>query len=517
MFSYISAGQKKLNDLQVSVSTEMVSQNYSGIARESSRLLNLETTSSITTRFSENNSLMQGRLKMVDTALDSIDTVMRDFRHVLNDEGIADPPDESQINKMQEAAFRALEDIEYFLNSKLNGRYLFSGSQVSTKPVDLGLTSLEDFQARFDGSGVTYPTTRDAHLEQFEMSQDSLGATNWLTFERDSTGAGGASRITSTTAEFSNIAVGTTLTIAGTPGGDNDTTVTVAAVGGGGTYIDVVSEYFQTEPALITDPPVAATLSLPEDATLDATATLDPVVTGGLRFAAGPNPGDPETLTATTAGSLADLTPGSTFSVTGSANNDGTYTVLDNDGTTITIDSKKLVDSGAIVAGSLTASSYYRGDSVSVDHAVDKQRNITTDLNAIDPSFEKAIRAMGLIAQGDFATEGGLDQNVDRIQQAKYLISSAIDSVVSGSAPFGMEANGSMESVRIEIGFQQVVLRDALDLQTELVGRYETEASDIEMVDTMEAVAKLLDQSTALEASMHALSRVSKLSLVNYL
>ena len=45
------------------------------------------------------------------------------------------------------------------------------------------------------------------------------------------------------------------------------------------------------------------------------------------------------TLTASNAGSLTNLTQGSTFSITGSANpsNDGTYTVLKNDGTTATV------------------------------------------------------------------------------------------------------------------------------------------------------------------------------------
>ncbi len=509
MLGFLNAGQEKLKVLQTSVSTGMVSQTYAGLGGDTSRLLSLETTKSITVRFSENNALMQGRLKMVDTAVSSVDKAMRDFREVLVSEGGADPLDETNVARMQEAAFRALENMEMFLNTEVDGRYLFSGSQVTTEPVDFGLTTLEDFQARYDGARVSYPTTREAHLERFSIADDGAGNAAWLTFERDSTGTGGPGRINGAGAQFANIAPGTTITLSGTPGGNNDGTFTVAAVDPGGAYIDVVSEYFVNE---VTN---AATIT-------DADGTLlDNAALGDLTFATGPFQSDPDTVSATTAGSLASLTPGSTFTVSGSTSNDGTYTVLANDGTTMTIESKKLVGQGlpgfSEVAGTVSASSYYAGDTVAHRHAVNDQRGLSQDLTAIDPAFEKAIRAMGLIAQGTFGSEGGLDANPRRVQDALYLMNSAIEKVVNGPPPFGAEKAGNIDDVRIEIGFQQVVLQDALDLQKELIGRYEMQTVDLEQVDTMEAVTKLLDQSTALEASMQALSRVRQLNLVNFL
>ena len=66
--------------------------------------------------------------------------------------------------------------------------------------------------------------------------------------------------------------------------------------------------------------------------------TLTPATYGNLSFSYSSTSGQP-TISASNAGSLANLSQGSTFSVTGAANasNDGTYTVVSNDGTNMTV------------------------------------------------------------------------------------------------------------------------------------------------------------------------------------
>jgi flagellin-like hook-associated protein FlgL len=496
--------QQRAYDLQLQVSTEKVSQDYTGIARQTGHLLNIENSRDTLERFARNNEMMETRLDLVATTVEGARTTIHDFRNMLLDIGTGTPLDDVHIDDLQAAAFRALRDLETHLNTEVDGRYVFAGGRVTTEPVEFNLTSLADFQATYDGATVKYAETRDAALERFSLSADAAGNVNWLIFEADPGGTGGPSRITATTAEFANIAPGTTITLSGTPGGVNDGTFTVGAVGGGGTTIDLVTRKF------VNEGPVGATLTAPDD------ISLSPAATGGLTFASGAT----DTVTASTAGSLATIPVGSAFTVSGSAGNDGTYTVLANDGTTVTIAAKKLIDQGAPaaeVAGTVAAASYYRGDSVTLSHRVDQNRDFDIDLTAIHPGFEKAIRAIAIIAQGVQGSEGGLDQNLGRIDDAIALLNNALDRNVDDPPPYGPELDGTIERAQMDIGYQQVLIHDTNERHKELIATLENRVADIENADPTEAITKLLDQSRALEASYQAISRVRQLSLTDYL
>ena len=54
---------------------------------------------------------------------------MRDFRAVLLDLAANQPLDEAHISDVQDWAFRALKDMESYLNTEVNGRFLFAGSR----------------------------------------------------------------------------------------------------------------------------------------------------------------------------------------------------------------------------------------------------------------------------------------------------------------------------------------------------------------------------------------------------
>jgi len=493
--------QQRLHDLEVQVSSEKVSQDYTGIARQSGHLLNIENSRDILERFSRNNEMMETRLDLVATTVEGARTTIHDFRKMVLDIGIGTPLDDVHIDDLQAAAFRALKDLEVYLNTEVDGRYVFAGGRVTTEPVEFNLTSLADFQATYDGATVKYAETRDAALERFSLSADAAGNGNWLIFEADPGGIGGPSRITATTPEFANIAPGTTITLSGTPGGINDGTFTVEAVGGGGTTLDLVTRKF------VAEGPVGATLTAPDD------TTLLPAATGGLTFASGAT----DTVTAGTAGSLAAIPVGSAFTVSGSANNDGTYTVLANDGTTITIAAKKLADQGPGATGTVAAASYYRGDSVVLTHRVAQNRDFDIDLTAIHPGFEKAIRAIGIIAQGVRGSEGGLDQNLERIDDAISLLNNALDRVGDDPPPYGPELDGTIELMQMDIGYQQVLIHETNERHKQFIATLENQAANVENADPLESITKLLDQSRALEASYEAISRIRQLSLTDYL
>lgn len=491
--------QQRIVEGQVQVTSEKVSQTYAGIGTEAQRLVNLETTSAALERFTRNNDAMQLRLDTTATVLDGAKEVIRDFRNALDTFNSSGVKTEAAVQDIQEWAFRSLQSMQALLNTQADGRYVLSGARVQTPPVDLNLTSLSQFQADYDGAGTAYPTTRDAHLEKFSISDDGAGNANWLYFERTN-GGSGLSRVTSTTAQFANVSVGTRIEISGTA--SNDGFYTVSAVNGGGTSVDLVTEQFTDEG------PVAVTVTYPDPNDPYTILTVTDTVT--FNRAAG-------TMTGT--GALDDIPAGSAFTVAGSTNNNGTYTV-DTAGDPLTIVMKRLTDEGAAAAevdGTISADNYYNGDEVDLTHRVDTDRSITLDLNAVDPAFEKAIRAMSIIAQGVYGTEGGLDQNAQRVNQARYLLGSALDRTVIGTPPFGTELTSNIETLEQRVGFNQVLVDATNESHRKFIGFLDESVADIENVNPTEAITRLLDDTRALEASYQALARIRELSLSNYL
>jgi flagellin-like hook-associated protein FlgL len=411
--------QKRVHQLEMEVATGKVSFDYAGISRQSLRLLRLEASHEQLQRFVANNTGMQTRLEVTKTTVEGLRETVRDFRRTLLDLGGGKPLEPQTIEDLQGWAFRALLDMQSYLNTDVDGRFLFAGGRVDAPPVDLGLTTLADFQARFDGSGVVYPPTRASHVE--------------------------------------------------------------------------------------TD------------------LSLAPAVTGGLTMTG------TDTITAANPGSFARLKVGMTITLSGSAlSNDGTYTVVSSNGSdqiTIagamtagpaTINVVNAVNNGAEAAATISAGDYYAGDTVALTHRVDNDRFFNLDLTAIDPAFEKAIRAMGIIAQGALGTPGGLDQNMVRIDQAIELVNSALDRA-AGGAPFGAEIAGNLEQVTMDLGFHELMIGDALERHEQIIASLENGIADIENVETVEAVTRLIDQSQALEASYQAIARVNRISLTQFL
>ena len=224
------------------------------------------------------------------------------------------------------------------------------------------------------------------------------------------------------------------------------------------------------------------------------------------------------------------LIAGQTITLTGTAS-DGTYTIASisadksqitvNDpsnliaGTTTDIDGAQFQVFGA--SGTIESTSYYSGDDEGLTHRVDDDRDFVFDVQANDPAFEKAIRAMKLILQGEFGTEGGLDQNLDRVNDAKYLLNAALDQTVSGTAPFGDELEGSFESVEQAIGFDQFLINQINSTHERFIGFLEQDIAEVENADPLAAITKLLDDEQALNASYQVFSRIRQLSLTNFL
>lgn len=782
LISRFLRSQQNLLSYQGQVDTGKKSQTYSGISTDSQRLVNLENTRDRLQKYFSNNEQQQTRLSIAATAMEGLQTSMTNFKKELADYAQGKPLIEENVKAVQAAAYRALRDMEDFLNTEVDGRYLFSGSRATTQPVNLNISSVDAFQAIYDGARVKVPETRDASLSSLNISNDKnnqnklyIDDSKYLHFSKDSdsdTTTSGSSTIRATSALFSNLSAGATITVADTT--SNNGTYTVESVSSDGKTVTVRTEMLTDEiisGTLATETPAGAVTFLLEGDTggapsltsaggtiaFDATAGSITASGADVGLFAGVAVGDyitvagtagnnvtfkVETIDATNSIITLDQKPttinlldgteitndtsglltfdraantitaansvfstasvGEIITVAGTDENSGSYTIasISTDGKTVTIKPKTLTDEGltsgntfmnqftntdvvftnatstievrrdgtatavadifnglsvgdrftvtnstsnnatftiasiaadgssvtvsetltdetdtdglnfagngngfsyisgsqlvftdatntiqlqdagggalagafssltvgeriqfdgstyddayviasisadgssitvsdpnnTIIAdatdaaevqmrvfaagGSITASSYYSGDDLSLGHNLDDVRSVEFDVQANDPAFEKAIRAMKLILQGTFNTEGGLDQNLERVTQAQYLISAALEKTVEGTSPFGTELSGSVEQVTQDIGFSQYMIDQINSTHTSFVGFLEQSISNAEDANPLEALTRLLDQEQSLSASYQAFARVRQLSLTNFL
>jgi len=395
LVSLLLRTQARVQNAQIQIGSEKKSQDYGGLGLEAERLLSIENQTKMLERYKRNNELADMRLSAQETVLNGIKTSIRNFRENLYTYQGGSLTDKNRVEDIQQSAFRALQDIQAYLNTDLNGEYLFGGGRTRTLPVDFGLTTLTAFQSTYDGSGTLYPVTRAAHVE----TGVSLGNSD--------TG---------------------NLTISGT-----------------------------------------------------------------------------DTITAATGSSLASIPVGAKITISGSVlGNNGTYTVVSNTGTAIDVSGTmslggtsnptvtNTLSNGSETAATITVSNYYSGDNVTQTHRASKNQSFTFDVNAIDPAFEKAIRAMGAIAQGTFGATGGLDQNTGRLDDAIQLLGLSLGPAAGLTEPYGTETAGHMEQLEQDNGFDRVLVDRLAKEQENLIGFFDGRAANIENIDKLDAVTRLL-------------------------
>ncbi len=148
--SLIFNAQDRIADRQLQISTLQKSQDYAGIAGDSSRLVTLEASRTRIDQFMSGNTFIELRmntmLNSIDTLKDSLQDVKNLVREILDDGATPDGVDKDDIAEIKMA------EIEDFLNVKINGRFLFAGSKTDTEPVSPGTLSTAP---TFDGSNTT--------------------------------------------------------------------------------------------------------------------------------------------------------------------------------------------------------------------------------------------------------------------------------------------------------------------------------------------------------------------------
>ena len=336
--------QKNMLELQTQITTQKISQDYAGIATESRRVINLENTRNLLERYVKTNDHQQTRLNIASTAIEHMRKSVNNLKNHLSVFNQNMPKGKDDVDGIQDAAFRAYQDLRDMLSVEVDGRYLFSGSRAATDPVTFKYSTLAEFQSAYDGARVTIPTTRSAHLERFSFSEDELNKnkqfvdpSSFLQFTQDSDGdtaTSASSTITASSALFANVTTGSTITVANSSSNDGD--YTVSAVSSDGRTVTINTELLTTESAVAATSVVYRNTSDPYKS-----ETLGAGDYGTLAFNRSNN-----TITAGTSNSLSDIPVGAYFTIAGTSKNDGTYTVKTNNGTNVVVETVKLTDEG---------------------------------------------------------------------------------------------------------------------------------------------------------------------------
>ena len=126
--------QSQLAETRLQAATGKKSQVFSGIAQDSSRLVNLKNEVAKADQYIENIATTEKRLTLMNLSLETIDEIAREMRSItvnsLNGEA-------ADTNNLTEVATQFREQTVELLNQRDDSRYLFAGGKTDTKPVDL--------------------------------------------------------------------------------------------------------------------------------------------------------------------------------------------------------------------------------------------------------------------------------------------------------------------------------------------------------------------------------------------
>lgn len=287
----MSNQKSSINQLSYQATTGNKYDSYDKYGLSSYRILSLQNEQSVVEKYLETNSISKVVLESQQKAVDDIRSAIIKFRDQLREFFANDlttmsknPSEEELIalQNTQEAAFEAMSLMAYYLNSQVDGNYIFGGGKDGQKPVDFPYTTLEDFQAAYDGKILTYPTSYSASLSEMSSASElTNGATlkqNFQTLTPKTTVRTGEATnemrfdsanktLTANNVDtFKGFSAGDKIGITGTAG--NNKTLTVASVSDDGktlTFVEDVTDETLTNSAGVTLTKGWSFVNTPED------------------------------------------------------------------------------------------------------------------------------------------------------------------------------------------------------------------------------------------------------------
>ena len=287
----MSNQKSSINQLSYQATTGNKYDSYDKYGLSSYRILSLQNEQSVVEKYLETNSISRVVLESQQKAVDDIRSAVISFRDQLREFFANDltkmsknPSEEELIalQNTQEAAFEAMSLMAYYLNSQVDGNYIFGGGKDGQKPVDFPYTTLEDFQAAYDGKILTYPTSYSASLSEMSSASElTNGATlkqNFQTLTPKTTVRTGEATnemrfdsanktLTANNVDtFKGFSAGDKIGVTGTAG--NNKTLTVASVSDDGktlTFVEDVADETLTNSAGVTLTKGWSFVNTPED------------------------------------------------------------------------------------------------------------------------------------------------------------------------------------------------------------------------------------------------------------
>lgn len=287
----MSNQKSSINQLSYQATTGNKYDSYDKYGLSSYRILSLQNEQSVVEKYLETDSISQVVLESQQKAVDDIRSAVINFRDQLREFFANDlttmsknPSEEELIalQNTQEAAFEAMSLMAYYLNSQVDGNYIFGGGKDGQKPVNFPYTTLEDFQAAYDGKILTYPTSYSASLSEMSSASElTNGATlkqNFQTLTPKTTVRTGEATnemrfdsanktLTANNVDtFKGFSAGDKIGVTGTAG--NNKTLTVASVSDDGktlTFVEDVADETLTNSAGVTLTKGWSFVNTPED------------------------------------------------------------------------------------------------------------------------------------------------------------------------------------------------------------------------------------------------------------
>lgn len=356
--SQMSKQKAAMTDISYQATTGNRYDSYDKYGLSTYRLLSLQNERAVTNKYLETNSITQVVLEAQQTSVNGIRSALTDVRSQVREffandlAAMSENPTEEELlalQNVQEAAFEAMSLIAYYLNTQVDGNYVFGGGKTTTPPVDFPYTTLEEFQAVYDGDVLTYPNSYSASLSQMSTSADVLGGVtikqefqtldpkvvvyhgspaNEMTFDS------ATNSLSADPDTFLGIQPGDQVIVQGT--GGNDQTLTVQSVSEDGstlTFAETVADETITDSSAVSITKGSWVFSSTEDLSTGITTNA---LTGRP-------------------GSFSELKEGEKLLINGTGSNNGYLTIkeISDDGSTITfeenvvnetIDVEKLTD-----------------------------------------------------------------------------------------------------------------------------------------------------------------------------
>ncbi|WP_343559794.1 flagellin [Kiloniella sp. b19] len=130
----IAQTQNEVNRTAIQVSSGKVTQEYSGIASRALEVSLFEEDRRLTEQYAQNITVTRTRLQTVDSRLESLTDLatqlLGQIQSALNGNNLAEVGFDSVAKSYQ-------AEVVALLNGQQEGRYLFSGNQTDTLPVDV--------------------------------------------------------------------------------------------------------------------------------------------------------------------------------------------------------------------------------------------------------------------------------------------------------------------------------------------------------------------------------------------